>query len=218
MIETVDLTKEYRTDSGTVVALSEISLRVLPGQRIGVLGSNGSGKSTLIRLIGRVELPTRGTITRTMSVSWPLAYRGGFHVELSGYENIRFLARIYHRPFDEMAGYVEDFTELGRRLNDPVHTYSAGMRAKLSFGVSLAIEFDCYLIDEVLAVGDQQFRRKCKKELFEKRSDRAMLMVSHQPAMIRETCEFGLLIDNGRCIDTFDIKSDQNWHKHARAN
>jgi capsular polysaccharide transport system ATP-binding protein len=218
MIETVGLTKEYRTDSGRVLALNDVSLKVLPGQRIGVLGRNGSGKSTLIRLIGRVELPTRGTVRRSMSVSWPLAYRGGFHLQLTGYENLRFLARVYDKSFPEMSAYVEDFTEMGTRLQDPVHTYSAGMRAKFSFGVSLAIEFDCYLIDEVLAVGDQQFRRKCKRELFEKRSDRAMLMVSHQPSMIRETCEFGLLIENGQCIDTFDIGSGNDWQKHAREN
>jgi capsular polysaccharide transport system ATP-binding protein len=152
-----------------------------------------------------------------MSVSWPLAYRGGLHPELSGYKNLRFLSRIYDRPFDEMCGYVEDFTELGKRLKDPVFTYSSGMRAKLAFGVSFAIEFDCYLIDEIFAVGDQRFRKKCREELFEKRRDRALLMVSHQVGTIQAACDIGILIKDGRYVDTFDIKADRKWRQYARA-
>lgn len=216
MIEIIDLVKEYKTESGKIRALDGVSLSVERGERIGVLGRNGSGKSTLIRIIGGVELATRGKIVRNMSVSWPLASRGGFHPDLSGYGNVRFLSRIYDRPFDEMFAYVEEFTELGRRLKDPLCTYSSGMRAKLSFGVSLAIEFDCYLIDEVLAVGDQRFRKKCRVELFEKRRDRALLMVSHQAATIQQSCKIGILIKDGRRIDTFDIKADRNWQKYAR--
>ena len=217
MIEIVDLVKEYKTDSGTIRALDGLSLRFGRGQRIGILGRNGSGKSTLIKIIGGVELPTSGKITRSMSASWPLAFRGGFHNDLSAYQNLRFLSRVYDRPYDELCAYVEDFTELGVRLKDPLFTYSSGMRAKISFGVSLAIEFDCYLIDEVLAVGDQRFRRKCRIELFEKRRDRAMLIVSHQPQTIQQSCEIGLLIKDGRCIDTFDIKADRKWQKYAMA-
>jgi capsular polysaccharide transport system ATP-binding protein len=217
MIEIVDLVKEYKVDGAKIVALDGISLTVERGERIGVLGQNGSGKSTLIRLVGGVELPTRGKVNRKMSVSWPLAFRGGFHPNLSGLENLRFISRIYDRPFDQMSDYVEDFTELGKRLKDPLYTYSSGMRAKLSFGVSLAIEFDCYLIDEVLAVGDQRFRQKCRIELFEKRRDRALLMVSHQTATIQQTCEIGILIQDGKHVDTFDIKADRKWQKYVKA-
>jgi capsular polysaccharide transport system ATP-binding protein len=209
--------KEYKTASGKIRAVDGISLTIKRGERVGLLGRNGSGKSTLIRLIGRVELPTRGKIVRRMSVSWPLAYRGGFQPYLSAYNNLRFLSRIYDRPFDEMCACVEEFTELGRRLKDPVHTYSSGMRAKLSFGVSLAIEFDCYLIDEVLAVGDRRFRKKCRVELFEKRSDRALLMATHQVGTIQRSCESAILIKDGRCIDTFDVKADGDWPQYARA-
>lgn len=216
MIEILDLGKEYRTDTGRVCALDGVSLTVFPGQRIGVLGDNGSGKSTLIRLVGGVELPSRGKIVRRMSVSWPLAYRGGLHPDLSGYNNLRFLSRIYDRPFDDLYAYVEDFTELGKRLRDPVSTYSSGMRAKLSFGISFAIEFDCYLIDEIIAVGDQRFRRKCREELFEKRRDRALLMVSHQVATIQQACEIGILISEGRLVDTFDIEADHKWRHYVR--
>ena len=217
MIQIIDLHKEYKTVSGTIKALDGLSLTVKMGQRIGLLGRNGSGRSTLIRVVGGVEMPTRGRINRGMSVSWPLAFRGGFQNDLSAYGNLRFLACIYDKSFDQIAGYVEEFTELGDRLKDPVYTYSSGMRAKLSFAVSLAIEFDCYLIDEVLAVGDQRFRRKCREELFEKRSDRAMLMVSHQARSIKEACDIGILIDNGKYVDTFDINADKKWRRYAKA-
>ena len=150
-----------------------------------------------------------------MSVSWPLAYRGGFHGELSGESNVRFLARIYEKPFAEMVGFVEEFTELGKRLRDPVYTYSSGMRAKLSFGLSMAIEFDCYLIDEVLAVGDRRFRKKCRVELFEKRRDRALLIVSHQASAIQQSCETAILIQDGRHVDTFDVNGERNWRKYT---
>jgi len=216
MIEAIKVAKEYWTETGRVRAVDGISLTVLPGQRIGVLGDNGSGKSTLIRLVGGVELPTSGKIIRQMSVSWPLAYRGGLHQDLSGYSNLRFLSRIYDRAYDDLCAYVEDFTELGNRLKDPVYTYSAGMRAKLSFAVSFAIEFDCYLIDEIIAVGDQRFRRKCREELFEKRHDRALLMVSHQFATIEQACDIGILIKEGRHVDTFDIKADHKWRQYAK--
>lgn len=216
MIELIDLAKEYRTDTGRVRALDGISFTVRRGQRIGVLGDNGSGKSTLIRLVGGVELPTSGKILRHMSVSWPLAYRGGLHQDISGYGNLRFLSRIYDRPYDEVCAYVQDFTELGERLKDPVYTYSSGMRAKLSFAISFAIEFDCYLIDEIIAVGDQRFRRKCREELFEKRQDRALLMVSHQVGTVEQACDIGILIKDGRHIDTFDIKADRKWRQYAK--
>ncbi len=215
MITVSNLVKDYRTNSGRIRALDGINLTVCRGQRIGVLGKNGSGKSTLIRVVGGVELPTRGKVRREMSVSWPLAFRGGFQNNLSAYENLRFIARIYQRSFEELCAYVEDFTELGARLRDPVQTYSSGMRAKLSFGVSLAIEFDCYLVDEVFAVGDRRFRKKCKEELFDKRSDRALLMVSHQPATIKQSCDIGILIEKGRHIDTFDVKHGSDWKKYA---
>ena len=216
MLETIDLTKEYRIETGKIRALDGVSITVNPGERIGVLGDNGSGKSTLIRLIGGVEMPSRGKILRRMSVSWPLAYRGGLHPDLSGVNNLRFLSRIYDRPFDEVYAYVEEFTELGSRLKDPVYTYSSGMRAKLSFGICFAIEFDCYLIDEIIAVGDKRFRKKCREELFEKRRDRALLMVSHQVATIQQACDKGILINKGRHVDTFDIKADYKWRQYAR--
>jgi capsular polysaccharide transport system ATP-binding protein len=215
MIRVDNVVKEYKSRTGRIRALDGLSLDVARGRRIGVLGRNGSGKSTLIRLVGGVEIPTTGTVTRDMSVSWPLGFRGGFEKDLSAYDNVRFLARIYRKKFEDIAHFVEEFSGLGKRLRDPIDTYSSGMRAKLSFGISLAIEFDCYLVDEIIAVGDPSFRRKCRLELFEKRSDRALLMVSHQERIIKQSCDIGVLIERGRHIDTFDIQSGSEWRRYV---
>ena len=158
---------------GKKIVLNGLDLVIRPGEHVGFLGRNGAGKTTLIKLIGAVEHPTGGKITRTMSVSWPLGFGGGFQGSLTGYDNARFIARIYGREYREIREFVEDFTELGQQLRMPVKTYSAGMRARLAFALSLAIEFDRYTIDEVIMVGDGNFQRKCHVELFEKRGDRA---------------------------------------------
>ncbi len=149
--------------------LSGISCTVAKGEKLALLGRNGSGKSTFIRLLGGIELPTSGTIERTMTVSWPIGLVGGVHPFLTGNDNMRFIARIYNKPFDEIKAYVEDFAELGKFLSEPLRIYSTGMRARFVFALSLAIDFDCYLIDEVIAAGDQRFMRRSHEELFEKR-------------------------------------------------
>src|SRR5687767_12048614 len=179
MIELINVCKDYPTKSGMRRVLNDISLTIYPGQRIGILGRNGAGKSTLVRLISGAEPPTSGTIERNMSVSWPLAFTGGFHGTLTGADNLRFICRIYGVDFEPRMEFVKEFSELGLYLYEPVANYSSGMRARLAFAVSMTIDFDCYLIDEVMAVGDQSFRDRCRVELFEKRADKAMLIVSH---------------------------------------
>ena len=197
MIYCENLCKSYPMGHGRKTVLRDLTFDVSPGERIGVLGRNGAGKTTLIKLIGGVELPTSGRITRKMKVSWPLGFSGGFQGSLTGYDNARFIARIYDRNYDELRDYVEEFTELGRQLKMPIKTYSSGMRARLAFALSLAIEFDCYLIDEVILVGDQNFQRKCHYELFEKRSDRALILASHSTELLREVCNRTILLRNG---------------------
>src|SRR6185437_9463096 len=152
---------------------------------------------TLIKLIGGVEMPTSGKIRRKMSVSWPLGFGGGFQGSLTGYDNARFIARIYGHHYREIRDFVEDFTELGPQLKMPVKTYSSGMRARLAFALSLAIEFDCYLIDEVIMVGDANFQRKCHYELFDKRRDRALIIASHSHDIVHEYCDTALVLDDG---------------------
>lgn len=197
MIRCTDVHKSYPMGTGRKKVLCGLDLTVAPGQKLGILGRNGAGKTTLIKLIGGVEMPTSGRINRRMTVSWPLGFGGGFQGSLTGYDNARFIGRIYGADYPDIRDFVEDFTELGRQLQMPVKTYSAGMKARLAFALSLAIEFDCYMIDEVILVGDQNFQRKCHEELFEKRADRALILASHNADIIRQYCSSALVLDRG---------------------
>ena len=205
MIVCQDIRKSYPAGHGRREVLKGINFTINKGERVALLGRNGAGKSTLIKQIGGVEMPDSGRIIRHMTNSWPIGFNGGFQGSLTGYDNARFIARIYGRAYAEMREFVEDFTELGGSLKMPVKTYSSGMRARLAFALSLAIEFDCYLIDEVILVGDQNFQRKCHYELFEKRADRAMVIASHDMNTIRETCTRGVIIHNGVASACDDI-------------
>jgi ABC-type polysaccharide/polyol phosphate transport system ATPase subunit len=206
MIRLTNVCKDYPTRAGMRRVLDSISLTVQPGERVGILGRNGAGKSTLVRLISGAEPPTLGTIERNMSVSWPLAFSGGFQGSLTGADNVRFICRIYGVDFHPRFKFVKEFSELGIYLNEPVGTYSSGMRARLAFAISMTIDFDCYLIDEVMAVGDQRFRERCKVELFEKRRDKAMLIVSHSHRYLKNVCDRFLLIEGGRMEDHQDFE------------
>lgn len=205
MITCQNLRKSYPAGHGRREVLKGVNLSVNRGERVALLGRNGAGKSTLIKQIGGVELPDSGRIVRNMTCSWPIGFNGGFQGSLTGYDNARFIARIYGRSYTKMRDFVEDFTELGGSLKMPVKTYSSGMRARLAFALSLAIEFDCYLIDEVILVGDQNFQRKCHHELFEKRADRAMIIASHDMNTIRETCNRGVVLHEGMATVYDDV-------------
>lgn len=207
MIICENVRKTYPLGHGRKVVLDGVDLTIKPGEHVGFLGRNGAGKTTLIKLIGAVEYPTAGKIRRSMSVSWPLGFGGGFQGSLTGYDNARFIARIYGRRYNEIREFVEDFTELGRQLGMPVKTYSSGMRARLAFALSLAIEFDCYMIDEVIMVGDQNFQRKCHVELFEKRGDRALILASHSEDIIREYCDRALILHQGKARVFDDVEA-----------
>lgn len=198
MISCDNLHKSYAMGHGRKHVLNGLSFNISPGEHVGFLGRNGAGKTTLIKLIGGVEMPTSGRVRRHMTVSWPLGFGGGFQGSLTGYDNARFIARIYGRNYSEIKDFVEDFTELGRQLKMPVKTYSSGMRARLAFALSIAIEFDCYLIDEIIMVGDQNFQQKCHVELFEKRRDRAMILASHSPHFVKKYCDRAMILHDGR--------------------
>jgi len=153
-LEAVNVTKVFHGDHGTSKALDGISFRVGAGERMGILGANGSGKSTLIKILSGLIMPTSGEVRRGLKLSWPLAFGGGFEGQLTGYDNVRFLSGLYDLPFKETFDYVADFSELGRHMYMPVRFYSDGMRMRLAFSLSLAMDFECYLIDEVILVGD----------------------------------------------------------------
>ena len=173
MIELRGVSKRYRVRNGWHTVFTDVDLQVRRGEKVGILGQNGAGKSTLIRLMSGSELPTLGTITRSMSVSWPLALASAFQGSLTGIDNIYFIARVYGVDARAIIPYVQGLSELGFYLREPVKSYSSGMRARLAFALSMAVEFDCFLIDEVIAVGDARFHDRCAHELFDKRRDRA---------------------------------------------
>jgi capsular polysaccharide transport system ATP-binding protein len=205
MIRLNGVVKRYTTRSGKHTVLNGIDLEVKRGDKLGILGRNGAGKSTLIRLISGAELPNAGHVRRSMSVSWPLAFGGAFQGSLTGIDNIRFICRVYGVAFAGVIPFVEEFSELGKYLREPVKTYSSGMRARLAFAISMAIEFDCFLIDEVISVGDARFHEKCQRELFEKRGDRAMIIVSHEAHNIRDHCTRACVLNGGRLIEYPDV-------------
>ena len=185
--------------------------------RLAILGRNGQGKSTLIKILGGILPPSEGEIAWNMSPSWPIGFGGGFQGSLSGLDNIRFLARLYNRDYAETLARVDDFAELGRSLRLPVKHYSSGMRARLAFGLSLAIEFDCYLIDELVAVGDARFQQKCQEELFTHRKDRAFMMASHDTHMIAHYCDRAIIIESGKCKIFEDVQEAVEIYSWLRA-
>src|SRR5437016_3468858 len=212
MITAEGICKDYHSETGHGWhrVLSGVSFTVSPGEKIAVLGRNGAGKSTLIRLIAGVEVPTLGTIDRQMTVSWPVGLSGGIGGSMTGNDNIRLIARIYNKPARGIHEFVEDFAQLGKYLSEPVKNYSAGMRARLNFALSLAIDFDCYLVDEIIAVGDQRFQRRSQQELFERRADRTLILASHSPEIVRAYCSRALVLHRGRgkVFDDLDLALD----------
>ena len=193
-----NIVKEYHTAVGVRRVLDNISFDIGVGEKIAVLGKNGAGKSTLVKIVGGVEEPSAGYIERSLFMSWPIAFAGGFEATMSGLDNIRFIARVYNVPIQDAVAEVDDFAELGRLLYLPVKTYSSGMRARLAFGLTLAVDFECFLIDEVISVGDARFQQKCYDALFVKRKHCAMFLVSHDTNIIRSYCNKALVLSAGR--------------------
>jgi capsular polysaccharide transport system ATP-binding protein len=215
MIELAHVCKRYPTRAGMVDVLKDVNLTVGRGEKVGILGRNGAGKSTMIRILSGAEQPSSGTIHRHMRVSWPLAFGGAFQGSLTGLDNLRFICRIYGINPEDKIDYVQDFAELGRYFKEPVRTYSAGMQARLAFAISMVVEFDCFLIDEVISVGDARFHAKCQTELFEKRKDRALILVSHITEQITNHCDRAAVLHQGHlhCFD--DVRHAYEFYEAA---
>jgi len=195
-----NVSKAYPVRGGFHQVFKNINLQINYGDKIGILGRNGSGKTTLIKILGGVT-KAKGNIVRNMKASWPIAFQGGFQGSLTGFDNMRFICRLYGEQWQDKVVFVKEFAELGKYFYEPVKTYSAGMRARLAFAISFVVEFDCYLIDEVLAVGDSRFKRKCNEELFIKRKDRSFIIASHQPTGIQTYANRFFVLHNGEFLE-----------------
>jgi capsular polysaccharide transport system ATP-binding protein len=194
MIDIRHVSKAYRIEHGWNQVLDDISIQFPSHRNIGILGLNGSGKSTLLRLIGNVEPTDTGEIYRDVKVSWPIGFSGGILPEMTGREGTRFVSRIYGADIKETEKFVQEFSELGNYYDMRVKTYSSGMKSRLGFAISMSMEFECYLVDEITAVGDQRFRNKYRQE-FEARKERSsLIMVSHQANTIKESCDMAAVL------------------------
>lgn len=207
MIRLTDIVKIYPTRRGPRRILDGVSLTVERGQSIGIMGRNGAGKSTLTRTLTGLEIPDSGTLERTMSVSWPLGYFGAFHGGLSGADNAKFVARIYDLDIETLLAAVESFADLGAYFRMPLNTYSAGMAARLALGVSLAVNFDCYVIDEITGAGDHNFAQKSHAALMARKESGSLIMISHDPNVLRTYCDTGYILEGGK-LTSYDKIED----------
>lgn len=212
MIRLKNATKFVKAGSTRKYIISDVSLDIPRGRSIGLLGRNGAGKSTLLQLIAGTLRLDSGKIIRKAQVSWPLGFAGSFQPSMTGEQNVRFVARIYGVDTQKLIDYVAEFSELGHFFRMPVGTYSSGMKARLAFGVSMGIEFDYYLVDEITAVGDANFKRKSQLVFKEKLANSDVIMVSHSTGTIRDYCQTGIVLENGQLTYFEDVNDAIKQH------
>jgi capsular polysaccharide transport system ATP-binding protein len=201
MIVVDDVYKLYRTDQGPGKwVLEGVSFTIPPKLNVGLVGRNGAGKSTLLSIIGGVDQPSRGVVDRQCRVSWPMGFGGGLQGSMTGRQNAKFVCRIHgqERLIPEKLEYVQEFAEIGDAFDEPVKTYSSGMKARLQFALSLAFDFDVYISDEITAVGDAAFKKKTSKAFADLVGKSSIIMVSHGEGTLREFCEAGIWIHDGK--------------------
>lgn len=213
MIRFENLTKSYPTPQGRKVVIDNLTLTLPSGKALGLLGRNGAGKSTLMEMVAGTLPPDSGRIVTDGRVSWPVGLGGALHPELTGAQNVRFIARIYGMDSDSLCAFVEDFAELGGHFHMPLRSYSSGMRSRLAFGASMAIPFDTYLVDEVTSVGDSSFRAKSRLLFRERMKTAGAIMVSHNLKELREFCDAGLVLEAGKVHYFDDINTAIALHR-----
>ena len=206
MIRLEHLSKHFRRDGRVNRILTDVSFQFPDVPGIALLGRNGAGKSTLLRLISGAMQPDAGRVVTDEAISWPMGFAGGFHPALTGIQNTRFVARIHGRCPDALADFVSGYAELGPALHQTIDTYSTGMRARLAFATSIGIDFDTYLVDEIIGVGDAAFRQKCQQSFRRKLRSAKVLMVSHNADALRAFCQAALLIEAGQVTWFPDIE------------
>jgi len=207
VIELIDVTKTYTLEGVSKTVLRNASIVLPAGRSVGLLGRNGAGKTTLLKMIAGTLVPSSGRIRVHGSVSWPVGFAGSFHGDLSGAQNTRFVARIYGVDSDELVAFTEEFAEIGAHFNLPVRTYSSGMVSRLAFAISMGISFDTYLVDEITAVGDSNFRTKSNAIFRERLRNAGAVVVNHGDGVIAELCDSVLVLEDGR-LTWFDNVAD----------
>ncbi|MEL7165880.1 MAG: ABC transporter ATP-binding protein [Pseudomonadota bacterium] len=212
MIELVNLTKSFPTPDGRKFVARNINLTIPKGQAVALLGRNGAGKSTMLQMISGNMNPDGGSVRTHGSVSFPVGFAGSFHRDLTGAQNARFVARIYGVDTDELLDFVSDFAALGGHLHMPVRSYSSGMRSRLAFGISMAIHFDTYLVDEVTSVGDSAFRRKSAAIFKARMQHSSAIVVTHSLIEVRNLCTSGAVLENGEITYFDDIEDAISQH------
>ena len=205
MIRFDTVTKIYKTNGHRRTVLDRASITMRSGVNYGILGINGAGKSTMIRMMAGSESATRGRILRTTRVSWPLGFSGGFHPLMTGKENAIFVARVYGEDPRKVLDFVADFSEIGDYINVPIRTYSSGMSSRFNFGMSMAIPFETYLIDEITAVGDARFQQRCEEVWSTRRANADIIICSHSMETLRSYASEGIVLANGRAVIYPDI-------------
>lgn len=217
MIEVSNLTKSYRHKGKKVTVFRDLSFRIERGETVALLGRNGAGKSTLLRILGGIDQPDSGSIQADVSISWPVGLVGGFQGSLTARENVTFVSKIYagHQPelIEERVRRVEEFAEIGVYFDRPFKTYSSGMRSRVTFGLSMAFEFDLYLIDEVTSAGDERFRKRSRKVLEQLHEKADFMMVDHNLWGLQLHCNRALLLHNGGLMEFNDLQEGIAMHK-----
>ncbi len=217
MIRFENLSKSFWVRGSRKTVIDNLNLTLPTGASLALLGRNGAGKSTLLQLISGTLSPDHGRILSDGTISWPVGFGGSFHRELTGAQNARFIARIYGVDTDGLQDFVEDFAEIGKHFHMPVRSYSSGMRSRLAFGISMGIQFDTYLVDEVTAVGDAAFKRKSRAVFQERMRSSSAILVSHDMAQVREFCNAGIVLENGELTYFDDLEEAVKYHQKLLA-
>jgi capsular polysaccharide transport system ATP-binding protein len=210
MIRFENLTKSFYVRGQRQIVFENLNVTLPTGKSLALLGRNGAGKSTLLQIIAGTMRPDSGQVVSDGSISWPVGFGGSFHRELTGAQNVRFLARVYGVDTAELEEFVRDFAQLGDHFYMPVRSYSSGMRSRLAFGTSMGIRFDTYLVDEVTAVGDASFKRKSRAVFAERMRSSSAVLVNHEMGQLREFCDAGLVLNDGQ-IQYFDNLDQAIW-------
>lgn len=205
MIKFENLTKSYWVQGQQKIVIDNLCMELPTGKSLALLGLNGVGKTTLMQLIAGTMRPNKGRVVSDGTISWPVGFGGSFHPDLTGAQNIRFIARIYGVDTDELIAFVEDFADLGKHFAMPVRSYSSGMKSRLTFGASFGIQFDTYLVDEVTAVGDAAFRRKSQALFQERMKTSSAILVTHEMAQVRSFCDAAILLEDGHLTYFEDV-------------